>query len=236
MRMAVANKAIDTAKKPEEIVRENFMNLGRSLIELMKVYYCSGDGIVNSVIIVGAENYEKARTAGRGVMYITGHCGNWELASIAVSKQIGILGGVARPVDNPWINAVVVGIRGRYGNSVIYKKGALRDMLKMLKSGQSVGVLMDQAVVPQEGIVIDFLGNPAWTTKMPAIMCKRTGSAALPVFMHREGKGHVLEILPEVELNGDEIEDTKRLSATIEEYIRKYPEEWLWIHKRWKRA
>ncbi len=132
--------------------------------------------------------------------------------------------------------------RQRHGNSIIAKQGALKVIIKRLREGGSVGILMDQSVLSDEGYVIDFLGRGAWTTKMPALIARKTGAAVLPVFIHRTERGHSLKIYPEVELsNMDDkekaaLEDTKKFSGFIEGYIKEHPFEWLWIHRRWKRV
>ena len=139
------------------------------------------------------------------------------------------------------LNGLIEHVRKRYGNRVIDKKGALRHIMQGLKRNDCIGILMDQAVVPEEGYVIDFLGRSAWTTKMPAVIAHRTGAAVVPAFIYRDNHGHRITIFPEVELARDEGEnalenDTERFSRFIEDYIREHPTEWLWIHRRWKRV
>lgn len=240
LRGAVGRKVLILKEKEsvDSLVRENFKNMGRSLAEMIKLYYGMGmgDKIVSDVRVSGVENFERAKEKGKGVILITGHCGNWELLMIAFSAKVGSAGGVARPLDNPYLNRLLERTRQRYRGSVIYKRGALKRILSALKAGGTMGILMDQAVLADEGVVVDFLGAPAWTTRMPAAMAKRTGAAVLPMFISRDGGTHMLMIHPEVELTGDETEDTQRLSNFIADYIRENPSEWLWIHRRWKRT
>ncbi|MEW6067384.1 MAG: lysophospholipid acyltransferase family protein [Nitrospirota bacterium] len=242
LKNTVSNSAIKISEPAEKVIRDNFKNIGRSFIEIIKVYYGFGKKIINSVGIEGAENFNHAKSKGRGVVFLTGHCGNWELLAIVLSIRLSGIAVVARAINNPYINKLIENTRQRYGNSVIYKRGALKPIIQTLKNNGVVGILMDQAVVPEEGYVIDFLGRGAWTTKMPALISRKTGTAALPVFIHRTGTGHKIIIHPAVELtdtNNKEkavIEDTKRFSAFIEEYIQGHPSEWLWIHRRWKRV
>jgi KDO2-lipid IV(A) lauroyltransferase len=225
-----------------DIAKETFRNLGRSFAEIVKIYYGLGKKIIDSVEIEGIENFRDAESKGRGVLFITGHCGNWELMAIAVSTKLSGIGIVARPIDNPYINKFIEKIREKYGNTVIYKKGALREIMKKLKEGGCVGILMDQAVLPDEGYLIDFLGRGAWTTKMPALIARRTGAAVLPAFIRRTERGHIISIGREVKLSTNNnhesalIEDTKRFSSFVEEHIKQNPSEWLWIHRRWKRV
>ncbi|MEW6162640.1 MAG: lysophospholipid acyltransferase family protein [Nitrospirota bacterium] len=228
-------------KGGEGIARETFKNLGKSFVEILKIYYGLGKKIIDSVEIEGIENFNKAKSRGRGILFLTGHCGNWELMALTTSVKYFPIAIVARPIDNPYVNRFIEKIRQRYGNRVIYKQKALKSVMELLKKGECVGVLMDQAVLPDEGYVIDFLGRRAWTSKMPALIAKKIGAAVLPAFIHRTNGGHKIKIYPEVELsntNGEGAvpEDTKRFSEYVQGYIKEYPSEWLWIHRRWKRA
>ncbi|MDP3111309.1 MAG: lysophospholipid acyltransferase family protein [Thermodesulfovibrionales bacterium] len=224
------------------IARETFKNLGRSFTEIVKIYYGFGKNIIDSVEIAGVENFNKARANGKGILFLTGHCGNWELLGTAVAANLADIAIVARPINNPYINKFIVNGRQRHGNSIIAKQGALKVIIKRLRDGGCVGILMDQSVLSDEGYVIDFLGRGAWTTKMPALIARKTGAAVLPVFIHRTDRGHGLKIYPEVELsNMDDkekaaLEDTKKFSGFIEGYIKEHPFQWLWIHRRWKRV
>ncbi len=234
--------AIGSQHSASYIAKETFRNLGRSFAEVIKIYFSLGKKIIDSVEIEGAENFNKAIDKGKGVIFITGHCGNWELLAIATSAKLIPCSVVARPINNPYLNSLVEKTRQKYGNSVIYKKGALKNILKKLKDNGCVGILMDQSVLADEGYIIDFLGRGAWTTKMPALIARKTGAAVLPAFIRRTPDGHRMTIHPEVGLsdinNTEEAlkEDTKRFSATIEHYIKSNPPEWLWIHRRWKRV
>jgi KDO2-lipid IV(A) lauroyltransferase len=239
---SISAKAIIISEPAEKIIRDNFKNLGRSFAEIIKIYYGLSRKIINSVEIEGAENFQKAKSKGKGILFLTGHCGNWELMAIVTSVKLAAVAIVARPIDNPHINNFIGFVRKRYGNSVIYKQGALKPIMQTLKDNGCVGILMDQAVIPDEGYVIDFLGRGAWTTKMPALIARKTGAAVLPVFINRTHGGHRMKIYQEIELsNSDDREkavkeDTVKFSGFIEKYIIEHPAEWLWIHRRWKRA
>jgi Kdo2-lipid IVA lauroyltransferase/acyltransferase len=242
LKSAAASQAIKVSVPFENIIRENFKNLGRSFIEVIKIYYGFGRPVIDSVDIEGVENFHAAQSEGRGILVVTGHCGNWELLGLVAASKLSDLSVVARPIDNPYLNEFVEKVRKRYGNSIIYKKGALKSILKTLKNKGVVAILMDQAVIPSEGYVTDFLGRGAWTTKTPALIARKTGAAVLPAFIHRTEKGHKITIFPKIELSpGDDMEkavkeDTKNFSRAIEEYIKEHPSEWLWIHRRWKRV
>jgi KDO2-lipid IV(A) lauroyltransferase len=224
-----------------DIAREQFKNLGISLTEIVKIYYGLGKKIIDNVEIKGIHNYEKAKSKNKGVIFFTGHCGNWELMALAFGIKVDKIAVLARKQNNPYINKIIEKIRSAYGNRVIYKKGAIKNILVELKNNGAVGILADQAVLKTEGYKIDFLGIPAWTSKLPALIARKTGAVIIPAFINRNGKKHVINIFPEVQLSKEDnfetllLKDTIALSKYIEDYIRKYPAEWLWIHRRWKR-
>lgn len=234
--------AIKINTSPGEIAKESFMNFGRSFVEVIKIYYRLADKIIADIEIIGEENYQKARAKNKGVIFISGHCGNWELLATAFGVRINPAAGVARAQNNPYLNRLLEKARYRYGNRIIYKKGALKGILSELKNDRTVSILMDQAVIKEEGFIIDFLGRGAWTTKMPALLARKTGAPVLSAFIHRSNGRHVITINPEVELSREEdaekavIEDTKKFTGLIEDYIKQHPTEWLWIHRRWKRV
>ncbi len=242
LNLTVSNSEALNITDSREVVKENFKNLGRSLMEVIKIYHGRGGEIIESVVITGKENYIKALQKGRGIIVITGHCGNWELLALATSCRLTPISVVARPINNPYLNSFVERIRTRYGNRVIYKGGALREILRELKAGRPVGILMDQGVLPSEGVLVDFLGRPAWTIKTPAVIARKTGTPVLPVFIKRNGDRHIVEIHREVKLSENPDpeeairEDTRTFTSYIEAYIRENPTEWLWIHRRWKRT
>ena len=241
LKAVIASGALSFSEPAEKVIRDNFKNLGKTFSEVIRLYYHRAGKIIDGVEIEGIEHVRDALMKGKGILIITGHCGNWELMAITAAVKFQAISVVARPVDNSYINSFVERVRKKYGNGIIYKRGALKPILHALKNNEIVGILMDQAVKRDEGFVMDFLGIGAWTMKMPALIARKTGAAVLPVFIHRTEKGHKITINPAVELSAQQdrdaavVEDTKRFSWYIEEYIRQHPTEWLWIHKRWKR-
>jgi KDO2-lipid IV(A) lauroyltransferase len=241
LRGAVSRRALAITSSPEEVIRENFRNLGKSFVEVVKIYYGLGDHIVRDVEVRGAEHFRRAREKGGGMLLITGHCGNWELNALAFADKITKMNVVARPIDNPYLNRLVERTRQKYGNSVIYKKGALKKILAALKRGEVVAVLMDQSVVSSEGVVAEFLGKKDYTMKTPAVIAMKTGAPVTPVFINRTEDGHVIEIGEAIELDSSEnteqatLRNTVNFSRRVEDYIADNPAEWLWIHRRWKR-
>lgn len=238
---AVERGALVLDADPPSVIRRNFRNLGRSLIEVVKIYYGLGGGIFRHVRLKGEDNYRKAARKGKGIIFITGHCGNWELMAIYVSMSLAKGKIVARKQDNPYLNRFIERTREKYGNHTIYKEGALKKILSSLKKEESIGILMDQSVIRSEGIVVPFLGKNAYAMKTPAILARKTGTPVLPAFIRRTGGGHLIEIGEEIPLavSGDSeaalIQDTISFLRPIEDFVKKYPAEWLWIHRRWKR-
>ena len=241
LRAAVLRGAVRIDFTPETVIRQNFKNLGRSFIEVVKIYYGFGEKIFRHVELRGTEHFRKAHARGRGVIFITGHCGNWELNALASSMNLTRLNIVARAQNNPYLNWLVARTRKKYGNSVIYKKGALKKILLALKRNEAVGILMDQSVISSEGVVADFLGKKDFIMKTPAIIARKTGAPVLPAFIRRVDSGHCIEIYEEIALDTAEdyeqavYNDTVKFSGYIEDYIQKNPAEWLWMHRRWKR-
>ena len=243
LKEAISSGVLQLDMSPESIIRTFFQNLGKGFAEIIKIYFGLGRNIIESVTFEGVEHFHTARSKGKGVLFITGHCGNWELLAIATSVKLSrSLAVVARPLDNPFLNRMIEKVRQKYGNRIVYKKAALKNILQAMRSNEAVGILMDQAVLAREGFVIDFLGRGAWTTKMPALIARKTGAAVLPAFIQRTEHGHTIKIFPEVQLSREAEKeeqvrkDTKKFSSYIEEYIQKHPSEWLWIHRRWKRV
>ncbi|HMK59541.1 MAG TPA: lysophospholipid acyltransferase family protein [Dissulfurispiraceae bacterium] len=239
---AVQAGGITLTEPAAAIARKSFMNLGRSLTEIIKIYFGFGKSLIDSIEVEGFEHYLRAKEKGKGILFITGHCGNWELTALGFGARVAPLAVIARVQNNPYLNRIVEKARSRYGNRVIYKQGALMAILSELRRNGVVGILMDQSVLPEEGYIIDFLGRGAWTTKIPALLARKRGAAVIPAFIHREGNRYMGKIYPDVQLSGEKddekaiIEDTKKFSGYIEDYIRKHPSEWLWIHRRWKRV
>ena len=221
----------------EQIARRAFVNLGRSVAEVVKIYHGHGRQIIDSVEIRGIEYYYRAKEQGKGIILITGHCGDWELMALTLGVRVERINVLARPLKEAYLNDLLEKVRRTFGNEVIYKKGAARSILAVLREQGVVGVLMDVSVKPLDGILTDFLGRPAWTGTLPANICKKTGVPLLPVFIHREEDRHVIDFHPSVVVEGDNVDmSTRKLSQVIEEYIAQYPDEWLWIYRRWKRA
>lgn len=231
-----------TLGTPEEISRQAFIHLGISLVEVCRLYHGKGDAIIDSVEVRGRENFERARAKHKGVVFGGGHCGNWELMALSFKKHLDSIASViVRRQNNPNLNTMVEKMRMHYGNRVIYKQGALRAMITTLRKDGVIGLLTDQAVSADEGVLIEVMGRTAWTSKTPIIIAQKTGAAIVPTFIHREGNRHILTIYPEFEVSTDTSEaglraDVQSLSRYLENFVCAHPADWYWVHRRWKRA
>lgn len=223
-----------------ELARGVFENLGCCVVEVCKMYQGRGQELIDSVEFRGVEHYQKAFVKGKGVAFITAHSGNWELLALAFGVRQHDISVVARRQDNPYLNAMIERIRKRYGNGVIYKEGALRAMFSAFRKKEIVGILIDQAVGSDNGVLTEFLGRPAWSILMPALLARKSGTPLLPAFIHREGSRNIITLHPEYQISNDPdpevaaAEDTKGLTRYIEEYVIQHPTQWYWVHKRWK--
>ena len=226
----------------EGIARETFRNIGRSLVEVCRLYHGHGDALISHIELRGKEHYDAALSKGKGMIFLTGHCGNWELMALANNRLIGsTMSVVARRQNNPYLNSMVEKMRMRYENRVIYKDNALKNMMAVLRKQGIIGLLVDQAVFPEEGCLINFLGRPAWASKAPVLLSRKLGVPVVPSFIHREGDHYVITIYPELVFSGDSSEagwaaDVKVYSSAIEDFITRHPTSWYWVHRRWKRA
>lgn len=226
----------------EEIALATFMNLGISIVEVCRLYHGKGDILIDSIDVQGRENLLSAREKHKGIIFVGGHCGNWELMSLSFKKLFDEnVWAIVRQQNNPYLNTVVEKMRMSYGNKVIYSKAALRPILGVIKNNGVIGMLADQAVFEDNGALIEFLGRKAWANKAPAIIAHKTAVPLIPVFIHRSGNRHVLTIHPEYTLCGDRTEegvqrDIQALSDYLQDFVCAHPADWYWVHRRWKRA
>jgi KDO2-lipid IV(A) lauroyltransferase len=189
----------------------------------------------------GREHVERAMALGRGALLVTGHLGNWELYGVAHGLLFGAIQVVARPLDNPRLDARLCAMRTMAGNTVVYKQRALVRILRALRAGQGIALLIDQNVLPGDGIFVDFFGRPAATTTVAAALAVKTGSPVVPCRSELLADGRYrLTYAPALEWSpsGDRQADvaclTQRLTRQIEDWVREKPEQWLWMHRRWK--
>jgi len=221
----------------EVLGRRFFANLGRFFSEVVKIHFGLGRSLLEQVEFRGMEHYRQAKAGGRGVIFVTAHCGNWEASALAFGMRHDPLSIVVRHQRSATVTDLLDKMRTRYGNESILKVGSARKVLQVIRNGGVVGILADIAVRKREGILTDFLGRPAWTTPLPAVIAQKTGCALLPGFIHREGERLVVAFSPPVATAGlDTAAITARLAHCIEQQIASYPDEWFWLYHRWKGA
>jgi KDO2-lipid IV(A) lauroyltransferase len=224
------------------LLRGCFASLGRLLGVFSQFATANRETLESLIECEGLEHIEAARASGRGVILFTGHVGAWELTSFALSLFGHPLSFLVRRIDNPKIEKLVDRRRERLGNRTIDKRSAAREMLQTLQGGGTLGILVDLNTLDREGIFVDFFGVPASTTFMLAKLALRTDAAVLPVFAPWDSKRRrfLLKIDEPLlfERTGNDEDDVRRLTQlftnVVEQYVRRYPDQWLWIHRRWK--
>jgi KDO2-lipid IV(A) lauroyltransferase len=189
----------------------------------------------------GFQHLQAAEVAGRGVLCPAAHLGNWELQAIASAPLAGRISVVARPLDNPALDRRLVGLRTSTGNTVVYKQKALAQVMRTIREGGIVAIVIDQNVQAKDGIFVRFFDRPACTTTVAAAVALKTGCAIVPVHCVLQSNGRYRMLYgPPVEWEGTGRHDedvaalTQRLTSIIEGWVRETPEQWLWLHRRWK--
>src|SRR5271154_2541068 len=228
--------------KRREVTRKMVRNLGWMAAEFARLPKYTKENIEQFVILDGHENFLAGKQRGKGVLYLTGHIGAWELSSFAHALYGFPLHYMARPIDNPRLDALVNRYRCLSGNQPIFKNESARAMLKILKDQGTVGILADQNTMLQEGVFVDFFGTPACTSTGIARVALHTDAAVVPgyVFWDPGIRKYRLRFEPPVELTRtgnaerDVQENTARFAKILENIIREHPEQWVWLHARWK--
>jgi KDO2-lipid IV(A) lauroyltransferase len=217
-----------------------FAHFGRLLLELLKFSTLSPARMLARVEFEGDEHARQAYAQGRGVFFFTGHFGFWEVCGIVHALRLAPIGLLARPLDNPLLNARLERMRECTGNTVIYRRGALRRVLRMLEANQGVAVLIDQHTHEPDAVRVEFFNRSAATTSSMAALALRTGAPVIPVFAIPIGSGRYRMIYEHaVEAPGPAsanpvLEYTQRCTDVLEMYVRRYPDLWLWMHRRWR--
>jgi KDO2-lipid IV(A) lauroyltransferase len=217
-----------------------YAHFGQVLFDILWLAPRTRDEVLSLVDVEGADKARAALAEGRGVVMVTGHMGNWEVNGIALGWLFEPVAVVARPLDNPGLDERLVTFRQKSGNPVVYKRRALGQALRLLRSGQAVAFLVDQNVQADEGIFVDFFGRPAATTTAAAALAVRVDCPILHGWAELRGDGRYLLHLegtrprPGAEPTAEVARLTQEMTSAIEGYIRSAPEQWLWIHRRWK--
>src|SRR3972149_7009821 len=223
-----------------KIAQGVYENLGITFFEFMRLPWLKSKDLDGYVRAEGLERLKRALAKGKGVILFTAHFGDWEL----MAAYYGLTGfpvdvGV-RDLDNPLFDEFVRWGRTRCGNSTVAKAKAMRPLLKSLAANGIAGILMDQNVTQREGVFVDYFGVPACTNKGPAMLAAASGAAVIPTFILRTGKTHTVTIGEEMPMvrDGDKetdtVKNTEAMTRAIEDMVRRHPEQWFWVHRRWK--
>lgn len=229
-----------SASEIDHVARGVFRHFGRLLMELLRVSSLSHEQLLALCVFDGVERAEQARAAGKGALFVTGHFGFWELHALAHGLAQQPIAVVARALDNPLLHDLLERVRTATGNQVIYRRGGLRRILRALQQNSGVALLIDQHIQSPDAVMVDFFGRPASTTSAVAVLAHRTGAAVIPVFAlpMPDGRYRMMYEHPVAPPKGEDPESirefTQRCTDVLEMYVRKYPEYWLWMHRRWR--
>jgi KDO2-lipid IV(A) lauroyltransferase len=231
-----------TEERRERTLRLVYRNLGYQLAEFCLMGGYSAEQVSEFIEYEGLEHYLAARERGKGVLVVTGHLGAWELSSFYHSLVGYPMGLVIRRLDNPLVDAFVNRIRCRHGNRVIHKDDFARGLISSMRSGETVGILMDTNMTPPQGVFVPFFGVEACTASGLARVALKTDAAVLPGFLLWDalrGKyvlrfGECMDLVRTGEAEADILANTAAFTGAIEAAVRRNPEQWLWMHRRWK--
>ncbi len=229
-------------REREEIIKGVFRNMGRLLAEFSRFPKLTPENISRVVVYDGLENYTKAAERGRGVLLLTAHFGAWELCAFAHAVYGHPLSFLERPLDNPLLDRLIRRYRERSGNRAIDKNRAVRHVLESLRHGRDVGLLIDVNTLPEQGVFCNFFGIPACSTTGLAVFALRSEAPVVPGFLIWDEREKIHRLIFEAEVplirTGDFKEEvqvnTARFTQIIEQVARRYPDQWLWVHKRWR--
>lgn len=239
LKMAMPEKSDRERRK---IVRGVFRTLGRQLADFCHFPYFDSKNIGSLAVYEGFECFEGARAKGKGVLFVTAHLGAWEVGSFAHSIYGNPMQEVVRPLDNPYLDRFVEKYRTLHGNRTFAKQEFARGLISAMRNGETVGVLMDTNMTPPQGVFVDFFGVPACTASGIARVALKTEAAVVPAFtiwdpVLRKYRVHFepeIQLVRTADTEADVIANTAKFTRCIEEFVRKYPDQWLWVHKRWK--
>ncbi len=231
-----------SAAQRRRILAGEFTSLGRLLAEVCRFPRYTRENISQVAVYDGFENYERAHARGKGVLFLTAHLGGWEIGSFMHSLHGHPLHIVVRPLDNPYVDRLVEKFRTLHGNTTFSKQDFARALLSAMKAGETVGLLMDTNMTPPQGVFADFFGLPACTASGVARVALHTDAAVVPAFTiwdpvlrkYRVRFDPALTLVRTGNDADDVVTNTARFNKVIEDYVRRYPDQWLWVHRRWK--
>jgi KDO2-lipid IV(A) lauroyltransferase len=245
-RVGLRNLELAFPEKPpaerRKILKGVYTSVGRLLGEFCLFPYYTLRNSAQAVVYQGFENFEAAERRGKGVLFLTAHFGGWEVSSFFHSLQGHPLRIIVRPLDNPYVDALVTRYRTLHGNTIVPKNDFARGLLAAMRNNESVGILMDTNMTPPQGVFVPFFGTPACTASGVARVALRTGAAVVPSFTvwdpelrkYRLTFEPALQLVDTGDAEVDVITNTAIFNCAIEQFVRKYPDQWLWVHRRWK--
>ncbi len=223
-----------------EIVKKVFENLGKSVIEILSVPKFTGQGFKRYVYSRNIDMLKEFLRDGKAVIILSGHFGNWEFLAHYLAISGLPMNVIARRVRIEGLEAFLVRIREQNSVNILYRDASAKEIVDLLRDGKFVGIMPDQDMDSISGVFVDFFGKSAWTPSGPAVLNLLTGAYVVPCFIVRKAFGHEVIIEKPMELvktdnkRNDILENTSRYTKVIEDYIRKFPEHWVWFHDRWK--
>lgn len=253
-RLVLRNLAQAFPEKPDAerraIARRALANLGRTLVEVLRLPDLTEEDVRARIRVEGHDTFELLRRTGKGALALSAHFGNFEYISVALNR-LGLIQChlIGRRVKNARIDAALKALRACHGVDTIANKKTFHDILERLRQGCGIGVVLDQNMKRSMGIFVDFFGKPASTTPGLALLAERSrGTPVVSIFAVRESAWreggdpakHVIVLNPPIPwLEGATHEETLRLNtqrytAVIEEWVRRYPDQWFWLHDRWR--
>lgn len=222
------------------IARQMFGHFGRLLLAILKFSTLDREAVRKRVEYEGTERVEQALALGRGVLIFSGHFGFWELQGIAHPLALPPMHVLARPLDNPLLHRLLEDARTSTGNGVIYRRGAVRKVMRALAANQTVAVMIDQHIQSADAVYVDFFNRPAATTSALAALALKTGAPVIPVFALplEDGRYRMIyehPVPPPAHDSPDPVRElTQHCTDVLEMYVRRYPNLWLWMHRRWR--
>jgi KDO2-lipid IV(A) lauroyltransferase len=213
-----------------------YRSIGRLLVAFARFPRIDKSNVTEWIGYEGFEHYERAKERGNGVLFATAHLGNWELSAFAHALLAEKMSIVVRPLDNPHVDDLVETRRALSGNTLLSKRDFARSILHALRDNEPVGILVDQNSAGDNSAFVPFFGRQACTNLTFAKLAERSGATVIPGFAvwSESKRRYVLKFYPPVTMSGEAVEDTARIQGAVEAAIREYPDQWLWIHRRWK--
>ena len=239
LEMAFPGKPLQERRR---MLRRVYSSLGRLLAEFCLFPRYTRENMSRVAVYQGFENFESAEKRGKGVLFLTGHFGGWEIGSFFHSMQGHRMRIVVRPIDNPYVDKLVTRYRTLHGNTVMGKQGFARGLLAAMQNNETVGILMDTNMTPPQGVFADFFGIPACTAVGIARVALHSDAAVVPAFTiwdpvlrkYRVEFAKAVDLVRTGDDEADAVTNTAIFNRIFEDYVRKYPDQWLWVHRRWK--